>query len=170
MSGNQIIMGDKTLSTTTHTMPCMHNWKDIPGIVSCLGFSMGVSFGAYAADNTAIGHPTHAASGVIVLKESKMSGDQPIVDDKTLFISIKAQLEKVDTEIAAQNWEAASRLIRQALAELGDRYTRSDTIDDSDMKLIAADIQEKEGRLDNAANVRRRILAGRLEMLRSKIE
>jgi len=56
------------------------------------------------------------------------------------------------------------------LVELGDRYTRSDTIDDSGMKLIAADNQEKGGSPDNAAHVRRRILAERLEMLKSKIK
>jgi len=90
------------------------------------------------------------------------------MNDKNLFMTISAQLEKIDAKITTQNWEAANKLLKQALAELGDRYTRSDTIDDSDMKLIAADIQEREGRPDNAAHVRRRILAERLELLGSK--
>jgi len=99
-----------------------------------------------------------------------MSNNQIVMDDKTLYITIKVQLEKADAEITAQNWEAANKLLKQALVELGDRYTRSDTIDDSGMKLIAAELQEREGKPDNAAHVRRRILAERLEMLRSKIK
>jgi len=95
---------------------------------------------------------------------------QAIMDDKTLYMAISVQLEKIDAEIAAQNWKVASELLKQALAELGNRYTRSDTIDDSGMGLIAAELQEREGKPDNAAHVRRRILAERLEMLRSKIK
>ena len=109
-----------------------------------------------------VGYPT-------MVPATQMEG-QAIMNDKKLFMTISAQLEKIDAEIAAQNWEAANKLLKQALAELGDRYTRSDTIDDSGMKLIAAELQEREGRLDNAAHVRRRILAERLEMLRSKIK
>jgi hypothetical protein len=112
-----------------------------------------------------------APAHVILLsqKENKMSNNQAILDDETLFITAKAQLEKADAEIAAQNWEAANKLIKQALAEVGDRYVRSDTIDETGMKLIAADSQEKEGRLDNAVRVRRKMLASRLEMLGRKI-
>ena len=90
------------------------------------------------------------------------------LDDNALLNVINAQLEKVDVEIAAQNWEAADTLIKYALAELGDRYVCPDAIDETGMKLIAANLQEREGRLDNAVRVRRNMLAARLEMFRSK--
>jgi len=85
-----------------------------------------------------------------------------------LHEKLTLQLEKIDAEIAVQNWEEANQQLKQALAELGDRYVCDDTIDDSDMKLLAADLQEKEGKSNNAATVRRRILAERLEMLKRK--
>jgi len=98
-------------------------------------------------------------------KESKMA------DDKTLLLTTEAQLEKADAEMAVQNWEATNKLLKQALDKLGNRYICAghNVIDESGMKLIAADIQEKEGKLDNAAHVRRRILIIRLEKLRIKI-
>ena len=89
-------------------------------------------------------------------------------EDKTLLKVLHAQLEKADAAIAAQLWEAADELIRHALAELGDRYVCHDTIDETGMKLIVADLREKEGRLDNAVRVRRSMFAARLEMLRGK--
>jgi hypothetical protein len=92
------------------------------------------------------------------------------MEDRLCLMVIDAQLTKADAEIAAQNWETANKLLKQALAELGDRYVCPDVIDDTGMKLMAADLQEKEGKLDNAAHVRRRMLADRLEMLRSKTE
>jgi len=95
-------------------------------------------------------------------------GHHQSMDNKTLVITIQIRLEKADAEMAAQNWKEANKLLKQALVELGDRYVRSDTIDDSGMKLIDADILEEEGKIDRAARVRRRILAERLEMLKSK--
>ena len=89
-------------------------------------------------------------------------------DDKTLLKEIHAQLEKADAAIAAQHWEGADKLIRQALAELGDRYVCPGTLDETGMKLIAADLQEREGKLDEAVRMRRKMLVARLEMLRGK--
>ena len=106
----------------------------------------------------------------LLLPTAASTEEQNIMDDKTLFMTITVQLKKADAEIAAQNWETANELIKQALTELDDRYVRSDVIDDSGMKLIAANIQEREGKLDNAVRSRRRTLAGRLELLKSKIQ
>jgi len=99
-----------------------------------------------------------------------MTDNQAVMDDKTLYIAIKARLEKADVEIAAQNWESANGLVKQALAELGDRYSSPSLRDDSGMSLVIAEVQEKkEGKLDSAVHLRRDILAERLERLRSKI-
>jgi len=102
-------------------------------------------------------------------KENKMCASPLVKEDKMLHEKLTLQLEKIDAEIAVQNWEEANQQLKQALAELGDRYVCDDTIDDSDMKLLAADLQEKEGKSNNAATVRRRILAERLDMLKRKI-
>ena len=101
-------------------------------------------------------------------ERNRLGGNQIIIDDKTLLKVIHAQLENADAAIAAQHWEGADKLIRQALAELGDRYVCPGTIDETDMKLIAADLREREGKFDNAVRVRRKMLAARLEMLRGK--
>jgi hypothetical protein len=97
-----------------------------------------------------------------------MSDKQIIIDNATLFKIIKASLEKADAEIAAQNWETANELLKHTLAELDDRYVCLGAIDETGMKLITADLQEREGKLDNAARVRRKMLAARLEMFGKK--
>ena len=97
-----------------------------------------------------------------------MDGNQIIIDDETLLKTINAQIEKSDVEIAAQNRKAADSLLKHALAELGDRYVCPGVIDETGMKLVAADLQEREGKLDNAVRVRRKMLAARLEIFRSK--
>lgn len=94
----------------------------------------------------------------------------PDGSEKALLEKLTLQLEQADAEIAAQNWEAANKLLLQALDELGYRYLRSDIDDNSDMKLIEADIFEEAGRLDDAVRARRGILAERLEMFRGKIQ
>ena len=100
----------------------------------------------------------------------KVIDNQPILDDKTLFMEIKAQLEKADAETKAQNWKAALEALKQALAELGTRYTDDHrTHDESNRRLFLASIHEKEGKLDEAVNVRLQILAERLEMLKNKL-
>jgi hypothetical protein len=99
-------------------------------------------------------------------KENRM----PDGSEKALLEKLTLQLEQADAEIAAQNWEAANKLLLQALDELGYRYLRSDIDDNSDMKLIEADIFEEAGRLDDAVRARRGILAERLEMFRGKIQ
>ena len=94
---------------------------------------------------------------------------QNATDNKTLLATIQAQLEKADAEITAQSWEAANKRLKTALNDLGGRYYDPKVIDDSSLKLSAACIRENEGKLDNAVRVRRRILAERLDLLRSKI-
>jgi len=89
-------------------------------------------------------------------------------DDKTLLATLQAKLEKADAEIAKQDWKAANELLNEALTDLGNRYYDPNVIDDSGMHLVAANMQEKEGKPDNAARNRRRILDSRMEMLREK--
>jgi hypothetical protein len=57
---------------------------------------------------------------------------------------------------------------RLGLKNLGRQYTTPATIDDTSMKLIAAKLQEKEGKLSNAASVTCRILRIRSELWETK--
>ena len=99
-----------------------------------------------------------------------MNKDQTNIDDKILLIKIKEQLEKSDEERFEGNWKEANELLLQALAELGGRYYHpSSGTDDTGLKLIAANNQDKEGKLENAVRMRRRILSSRLDALRRKI-
>lgn len=98
-----------------------------------------------------------------------MSDNQTNVDDKMLFMKLQAQLEKADAERLTQNLEEANKLLKQALVELDYRYLHPSVFDDSGLKLIAVDIQEIEGNLNDAVRLRRRILANRLESLRRKM-
>jgi hypothetical protein len=89
--------------------------------------------------------------------------------DETLEKEVTALVKDANNAIERQDWTAASVLAKRGLAALGNRYNTPDIIDDTDMHLIAADIEEKEGHLQNAATNRCRFLASRLELFRRKI-
>jgi len=132
-----------------------------------------LGFGAAAiAAGTQVVTSTQGKASVspAVVPPNKMSDSQTKMDDKTLFIKIQAQLEKADEERLAQNWEKANELLLQALNVLGGRYFHPAIgADDSGLKLIAANTLHREGKLENAVLMRRRILFGRLESLRRKM-
>ena len=140
-------------------------------ILSFKGGNMDGVQAAIVDDGIPVAYYSASAHDVMLSRRgSIMSNNQIVMNDKTLYTVIKAQLEKADVEIAAQNWEVANKIIKQAMGELGDHYYCPEIEDDTGLKLIEADIFEKEGKLDNAVRARRRILASRLEMLRSKIK
>ena len=100
----------------------------------------------------------------------KMVYDQPSKDDKTLLAEIQIQLEKADAEIEAKNWKLADELLKQALAELSDRYRSFNIRDDSGIRLVEAMIYEEEDKLDEAVQKRRIAVVERLEMFKKKIQ
>ncbi|MDR2220238.1 MAG: hypothetical protein LBE24_06625 [Methylobacillus sp.] len=89
--------------------------------------------------------------------------------DKTAMIEeIEKILARANSEIEQEHWPEANTLLKQGLDTLGERHVRADVIDDSGMKLIAADDLEKKGQLENAARLRLKILEERLRQFRDK--
>jgi len=52
------------------------------------------------------------------------------------------------------------------LDAVGERYAVHNTIDDTGMKLLLAEVEEKKGALQTAAQIRHGVLASRLLLLR----
>jgi hypothetical protein len=73
-------------------------------------------------------------------------------------------LNKGDAFLANGDFVGALESCRLGLKRLGREYTTPVTIDDTGMKLIAAENQEKEGKLGNAASMTCRILRTRIEL------
>ncbi|MGW8390584.1 hypothetical protein [Pseudoduganella sp. HUAS MS19] len=71
--------------------------------------------------------------------------------------------------MASSEFLKALDAYRQGLRILGDGYSSPELIDDTDLKLFAASLREKEGQLDDAAPVTCRILRSRYELWQSKI-
>lgn len=89
-------------------------------------------------------------------------------DLETIRVAAQASLAAADATMKNKDWEAANRRLLEGLKTLGDRYVLPASIDETGMKLVAAEAEEKNGRLENAAQMRRRILQTRLDMLQQK--
>ncbi|MCL2716505.1 MAG: hypothetical protein FWD68_18550 [Alphaproteobacteria bacterium] len=98
----------------------------------------------------------------------KTASDHNVRDDKTLLATIQTQLDRADTEIARRDFENANNTLNAELGELGNRYSDPRVIDDSGMKLIVARDHDRNGRLEDAARIRRNILNIRLHLLRDR--
>ena len=77
-------------------------------------------------------------------------------------------LESGEVFLRNGHFEKALVSCREGLKTLGDEYSSPDLLDDTDMKLLAAEIQEAEGKLGNAATVTCRILRSRIELWERK--
>ena len=133
----------------------------------------GVGFAAFAVGAqviTSAGNNKNDDSSIVPLEvagKNKMSDNQIILDDKTLFIKIQEQFEKANSERLVENLEAANKLLKQALDELGNRYARE--ADESGDSIIKANSLEREGKLNEAVYLRRFVLEYRLEQFRIKM-
>ena len=86
--------------------------------------------------------------------------------NETLAKEVEAILKAAEQAIERQEWSLANALLKQGLDAVGDRYIVSNTIDDSGMKLVLAETEERKGALQTAAQIRRGVLASRLSLLR----
>lgn len=93
--------------------------------------------------------------------------------DKALLKEVDAIIRDADKAIAKQDWPTANGLLKRGIDKLGDHCHNADTdavvLDDSGLHLIAADIEEQKGHLQNAATNRRGILAERLDQFRENL-
>lgn len=79
-------------------------------------------------------------------------------------------LREGESLLASREFSKALDACRQGLRILGDEYSSPDLIDDTDLKLFAASLREKEGGLDDAASVTCRVLRSRYELWQSKVQ
>jgi hypothetical protein len=77
-------------------------------------------------------------------------------------------LQDGEALLALGQFTKALDTCRSGLKVLGGDYSSPDLIDDTDLKLLAATLQEKDGKLDNAALVTCRILRERYGQWQSK--
>lgn len=77
-------------------------------------------------------------------------------------------LHEGDFFLAADNFSMALESCRKGLKVLGYEYVSPNLEDDTDMKLIAAMLQEKEGKFNNAAAVTCGILRERIRLFETK--
>ena len=79
-------------------------------------------------------------------------------------------LREGESLYASREYSKALDSCRRGLRILGDGYSSPDLMDDTDLKLFAATLREKEGRLDDAASVTCRVLRARYELWESRLQ
>lgn len=72
------------------------------------------------------------------------------------------------TAITQNRFDDASDKCRAGLDKLGSAYIRTEVIDDTGLKLVAADILRREGKIENASTLCCRTLAQRFEQFIGK--
>ena len=91
------------------------------------------------------------------------------LDAIELFQKTNRFLCLADERIAIRDFEKANSYLKEGLFLLGDSYAVSDILDDTGIKLVLADLDEKKGEIENAVYIRRRMLSARLEIFKKKI-
>lgn len=81
--------------------------------------------------------------------------------------AVDALMRQADAASAKQDWVAANDAWLKGLNTLGDRYASPDAVDDTGMRLVAAEAEERRGNLNTAATIRQRVLQTRLDLWRS---
>ena len=84
--------------------------------------------------------------------------------NQALAKEVETLLNTVEQALERQEWPLANVLLKRGLDSLSDRYTASNSIDDSGMKLVLADAEEKKGNLQTSAQIRHSVLASRLSL------
>ncbi|MDR2186570.1 MAG: hypothetical protein LBE62_00795 [Azonexus sp.] len=117
----------------------------------------------------AIASPEPAQEAVASTKRAKLDPRRSDSAGQTAPQPVTAMIENIEKIIARASsdieqgrWPEANALLKHGLDTLGDRHARSDIIDDSGMKQVAADDLERQGDLEKAARLRLKILEQRL--------
>jgi len=79
--------------------------------------------------------------------------------------SASAELSMAVDAIEAGVYQRAIASLRKGIAVIGDSYASDDVIDETGMKILLADTSLREGREREAAELLRRALETRLELL-----
>lgn len=90
--------------------------------------------------------------------EGIVPGHSPDVEE------VSRQLKDGESAISQRKFESAIEICRGGLDAIGDAYWSKDIEDDTDLKLMAAGLLRKDGKLENAASMYCGILATRLHL------
>jgi hypothetical protein len=83
-------------------------------------------------------------------------------------VTVLKLLRDGEAQLAEGRFLDSLEFCRKGLKTLGNEYSSDEVLDDTGLKLIAADLQLKEGKPDNAASVTCRILRVRYEQWERK--
>lgn len=84
------------------------------------------------------------------------------------FRIAEQDLNAGEAEMETSNKITAIKFFREGISTLGNHYLNAQTIDDTGMKIVLANNEERNGNVDRCASLLRSVLASRLEMFRNK--
>jgi len=79
-----------------------------------------------------------------------------------------ALLQAATAAEAAGDRATAMKRLQEGIDAIGDAYVSEDTLDETDMRLLASADQERKGNLEGAYRLRRSVLENRLALLQAK--
>ena len=89
--------------------------------------------------------------------------------DQAVLTQVQALVPLIQAASERADWPQANTLLKQAFEQLGERYQSPDVIDETGMRLVLADAQERAGAWPAATSIRSRMLETRLQMLQRKL-
>lgn len=93
------------------------------------------------------------------------------MNDCDVFIeSIEKIAAKSNAAIQAKNYKQAMHYLDQGLEAMGNSYDFEGLSDSTDMKLFIAEDFQKEGKLEDAANLKQKILDIRIKLYKQKFD
>jgi len=114
---------------------------------------------------------TIGLQGCATQVHSTSSHAEPIVtmtNKQALIDELNKTIALANHEIEQKNWQQANLHIKSGVNTLGYRYLNPNIVDDSDMYLLEADVQERDGKLESATRQRLRTLQRRFELFQMK--
>lgn len=85
------------------------------------------------------------------------------------MVKINELFEQGNTLIARENYLQAIIVYDKGIALMGARYLSSQIIDDTEMKLISGNAEQKQGHLKRAARLKQNVLASRIHIYKKRL-
>lgn len=85
------------------------------------------------------------------------------------YANVSIFLAAANEAAIAKNNVKAIEILDRGIVELGNHYAAKDTIDDTSLKLTLAQLKQTQGDMEQAVNLKKSVLASRLELYKKKI-
>jgi hypothetical protein len=105
---------------------------------------------------------------ILVLSAVMLLGMSTQVAAQSVSQEVAGLLREGQNAIAKNRFDDAIAKCRAGLDKLGSAYVRNDILDDSGLKLVAADTLRREGKAENASSMYCGMLAARFEQFIGK--